>query len=287
MQKISPCLWYNNNAEEAAKFYQGIFNNVKILGTTVYDEASAKGSGQPVGSTLTVEFTLEDQTILCINGGDYFKHTPSLSFFVYCTSEKEIDEMWKKLSAGGRTYMGLDKYPWADKYGWAADKFGVQWQLMLAPNKNRVVPSFLLVNDMFGRGEEAIKFYSGIFGGSKIESMAKDPAKGTVMHAAFTLNNQPFNLMEGEGKHEYKPSEAFSLMINCDSQAEIDKYWDALVAGGGEHSQCGWLKDKFGFSWQVAPAFLSELKKDPKRGARVMAEVMKMTKLDYEKLKNA
>jgi predicted 3-demethylubiquinone-9 3-methyltransferase (glyoxalase superfamily) len=158
MQKISTCLWFDNQAEEAVNFYTSVFKNSKIESTTHYDENSAKASGMPEGSVLTVTFELEGRQFMALNGGPVFK----------------------------------------------------------------------------------------------------------------------FN-------------ESVSLVVNCDSQEEVDYYWDKLISGGGEESMCGWLKDKFGLSWQVVPTELGKLmsSKEPGKAQRVMAALLQMKKLDVNVLRNA
>lgn len=155
MQKITPFLWYDNQAEEAANYYVSTFKNSKVLKATRYNEASARASGQPQGSVMTVEFELDGQKFVAINGGPHFKLT-----------------------------------------------------------------------------------------------------------------------------------EAVSFVVNCENQEELDYFWERLSAGGTE-VQCGWLKDQFGLSWQVVPTILPELIKDPEKGPRAMAALMKMKKIDIETLKQA
>ena len=108
--------------------------------------------------------------------------------------------------------------------------------------------------------------------------------EGTVLTVEFTVNGQPFLALNGGP--QFKFTEAVSFMIPCEDQEEIDYYWNKLTEGG-EESMCGWLKDKYGLSWQVVPTILPELLKDPVKGSRVMAAFMKMRKFDIEKLKNA
>ena len=143
------------------------------------------------------------------------------------------------------------------------------------------------------KGEEAARFYASIFKNSKIGTIARygDAAskaagrpKGSVMTVAFTLNGQEFLALNG-GPH-FKFSEAISFMVNCENQKEIDEYW-AKLSEGGEEGPCGWLKDKYGLSWQIVPAALDEWMKDPKAAERVMAAVLKMKKLDINTLKEA
>jgi predicted 3-demethylubiquinone-9 3-methyltransferase (glyoxalase superfamily) len=123
-QKMVPCLWFDNQAEAAAQFYVSIFKNSKILGISHYGKASAKASGRPVGSVLTVDFEIEGRKFVALNGGPVFKFTPAISLMVNCKEQKEIDNLWKRLSA----------VPEAEQCGWLQDKYGVSWQ---------IVPDFL------------------------------------------------------------------------------------------------------------------------------------------------
>ena len=118
MQKITPCLWFDNQAEEAAKFYASIFKNSKIGNMTRYGEAAAKVSGRPNGSVMTVTFEIEGQEFVALNGGPHFTFSEANSFMVKCETQKEIDEMWEKLSQGGEK----------GQCGWLKDKYGLSWK---------------------------------------------------------------------------------------------------------------------------------------------------------------
>lgn len=120
MQKITPFLWFDNNAEEAVKFYTSIFKKSKILTVTRYEEAGAKASGRAKGSVMTVAFELEGQKFVALNGGPHFKFTEAVSFVVNCKNQAEIDKFWKKLSAGGKE----------GQCGWLKDKYGLSWQIV-------------------------------------------------------------------------------------------------------------------------------------------------------------
>ena len=120
MQKITPCLWFDNQAEEAAKFYASIFKNSKIGNMTRYGEAGAKVSGRPKGSVMTVTFEIEGQEFVALNGGPHFTFSEAISFMVKCETQKEIDEMWEKLSQGGEK----------GQCGWLKDKYGLSWQIV-------------------------------------------------------------------------------------------------------------------------------------------------------------
>jgi predicted 3-demethylubiquinone-9 3-methyltransferase (glyoxalase superfamily) len=144
-----------------------------------------------------------------------------------------------------------------------------------------------------GQAEEAANFYTSIFPNSKIDKIARSPADnpstpaGAVLTVDFTLDGRRFIGLNGGPDFHF--SEAISLSIDCQDQAEVDRYWDALIAGGGEESQCGWLKDRFGLSWQVVPRELNEMLKSPDREAakRAMEAMLEMQKLDVAKLRDA
>jgi len=140
-----------------------------------------------------------------------------------------------------------------------------------------------------GNAEEAVDFYTSIFRDSKITHVARygdhgPGPKGSVMVIAFDMNGQSFIALNGGPRFKFTP--AVSLVVNCDSQAAIDHYWNGLLAGGSA-MQCGWLTDKFGLSWQIVPSKIGEWTRDPVKGERVMAAVMKMVKLDIAELERA
>jgi predicted 3-demethylubiquinone-9 3-methyltransferase (glyoxalase superfamily) len=146
-----------------------------------------------------------------------------------------------------------------------------------------------------GNAEDAVKFYVSVFENSRIgqithytkeSSDASGQPVGRVMTIAFELDGQPFTAING-GPH-FKFNEAVSFVVNCESQDEIDYYWDKLSEGGDPKSQvCGWLKDRFGLSWQVTPSDLTELMRNPATTAAVMKEVLKMKKIDLATLRRA
>jgi predicted 3-demethylubiquinone-9 3-methyltransferase (glyoxalase superfamily) len=120
MQKITPFLWFNDQAEAAAKFYTSIFKKSKILNVARYNKASENRSGKPRGSVMTVVFELAGQKFIALNGGPHFKFTEAISFVVSCRTQREVDYFWKKLSAGGK----------AVQCGWLKDRYGVSWQIV-------------------------------------------------------------------------------------------------------------------------------------------------------------
>jgi predicted 3-demethylubiquinone-9 3-methyltransferase (glyoxalase superfamily) len=120
MQKITPFLWYDDKAEEAANFYVSIFKNSRVLNVTRYEEAGAKASGRPVGSVMTADFELDGQEFVALNGGPHFKFTEAISLVVNCETQAEIDEFWERLSEGGKK----------SRCGWLKDKYGLSWQVV-------------------------------------------------------------------------------------------------------------------------------------------------------------
>jgi predicted 3-demethylubiquinone-9 3-methyltransferase (glyoxalase superfamily) len=290
MQKITPFLWFDNQAEEAAKLYTSLFDGSKIGGVRRYGDA---GPG-PKGQVMTLTFQIAGSDFMALNGGPAFAFTPAVSFFVTCSSEKQIDTLWKKLSEGGKVLMEYGKYPFSEKYGWASDRYGLTWQLTLATGKpTKVTPFFLFVGKQNGKAEEAIAYWGSVLGVSAVQQLAqygpgqKEP-EGNVMHARFTLAGQEFMAMDSGQEHALSFNEAVSLFVDCKTQKEVDELWEKLTDGGQE-SQCGWLKDRYGVSWQIVPSVLGELlgSKNPAVSQSVMRAMLKMKKLDIKALQAA
>ena len=275
---IYPCLWFNGNAREAAEFYCSAFKNSAI-----------KSDNHTV---VIVEFA--GQKFMCLNGGPEFTINPSVSFYVACETEAETDRLWKVLLEDGSVLMPLDKYDWSRKYGWLQDRFGVNWQLAfgsISEIGQKFTPVLMFTGKQNGRAEEAIHFYTSIFQESAINGIMRYPkggndVEGAIQHAQFSLNKQLFMAMDSSLPHEYGFNEAISFVVDCENQEEIDYYWEKFTEGG-EEVQCGWLKDKFGVSWQIVPTILNELMSDPSRSERVINAFLKMKKFEIDKLLNA
>ncbi len=285
--KIVPHLWFDKEAKKAAQFYTSLFPNSAITNITTISET-------PSGNVDIVNFNLSGIDFMAINAGPMFKINPSISFYVYCGSNEEIDRLYKRLIENGSALMPLDKYPWSEKYAWVQDKFGLSWQLDIdnINSEQKILPSFLFVNEKSGKVKEAIEFYNSIFPNSKIlfESPFDKSAgvpDGTLLFAQFSLNGYLFNSMSGGNmKHEYDFNEALSLMVYCKDQQEINHYWEKLTAGGTEQP-CGWVKDKFGVSWQIVPEEMETMMrtKDKEQLERLTQAFFKMTKFDLEELR--
>ncbi|HBL78072.1 MAG: hypothetical protein A2W90_13365 [Bacteroidetes bacterium GWF2_42_66] len=275
---IYPCLWFDGKAKEAAEFYCSVFDDAVITAE----------------NPMVVTFESAGQKFMLLNGGPQFTLNPSVSFFVVCKTEKEVDNTWEKLIKDGSVLMGLDKYEWSDRYGWLQDRFGVSWQLFLGKMEDvgqKFSPSLMFTNAHAGKAEQAIQFYTSVFSNSSVTGIlrytADDPdVEGTVKHAQFSLGKKVFMAMDSSFPHMFSFNEAISFVVECETQEEIDYYWEKLSAVP-EAEQCGWLKDQFGVSWQIIPAILEQLMSDPSRSQRVVNAFLQMKKFDIEKLINA
>lgn len=277
-QKITPFLWYDGKAQEAAQFYTSIFNNSSI------------DSSNP----MITNFNLNGFQFMALNGGPQFKFTNAISLFVTFNTESQIDAVWEKLSQDGIVLMELNAYPWSKKYGWITDKYGLSWQLFLGEKDQQITPSLLFVKEQVGKAEDAINLYQSLFENSEIVLMDRfgdnfPGMENSIQFCEFTLNGQSFNAMESHIEHDFNFNEAFSFFISCENQEEVNYFWDNLIADGGQESQCAWLKDKFGVSWQVVPKLLMKLMGDSDRekANRVMQAMLKMKKIDCQLLQNA
>jgi len=297
MQKITPFLWFDTQAEEAANFYVSIFEKSKILDISHFPKEAEEASGKPAGSVMVVEFEIEGQRFSALNGGPHFKLTPAISFMVHCQKKEEVDTLYTALSDGGKALMPLDAYPFSERYAWIQDKYGVSWQLIFSNKvpKQKIVPSLMFAREYAGKAEEAMKFYVSIFENAEIGDISRygtenPPNKeGTIMYADFVLEGQQFVVMDSAAAHDFDFSGAISFVIDCKTQEEVDYFWEKL-GNGGETGQCGWINfDKFGITWQVVPEALGKLLSDPDpvKSGKVMAAMLEMKKIDIQELERA
>jgi len=296
-QKIVPHLWYDKEAKEAATFYTTLFPDSEVTSIKTIHNT-------PSGDCDIVSFKLWGYSFQSISAGPYFKFNPSISIMVNFdpSQDKEaktrIDVVWKKLSDGGKALMPLDKYPFSERYGWIADKYGLTWQLILTnpegESRPAIVPAFMFTKGVYGRAEEASDFYLSVFKNTKRGTLACYPAamgpdaEGKVMFTDFNLVGQWFAAMDGAGPHDFAFNEAISMIVKCDGQEEVDYYWEKLSAVP-ESEQCGWLKDKYGVSWQIVPKEMDEMmqKGTAERIDRVTKVFLSMKKFDLATLKAA
>ena len=283
MQKIKPFLWFDQQAEEAVDFYTTVFKNAK-KGEAVRNN----------GAVLVQDFWLDGQKFSALNGGPMFQFNPSVSFYVVCETEAETDATWQQLAEGGQVLMPLDQYPWSQKYGWVQDRFGLSWQISWGKIEEvgqKCTPLLMFCGAQQGRAEEALQLYTALFADASVDGImyygaGEQGPEGQVVHAQFKLNGETFMVMDSGVEQPFTFNEAVSFVVNCDTQEEVDFFWEKLIADGGQESQCGWLKDKFGVSWQIIPEALPRLLGDPDPAVaqRAMAAMKQMKKIDIAKL---
>jgi predicted 3-demethylubiquinone-9 3-methyltransferase (glyoxalase superfamily) len=277
MQKITPHLWFDTEAVEAMEFYMSVFPNGAVTFKTQIKNT-------PSGDCDIVGFTLMGFAFQAISAGPYFKINPAISFHVKCHTVDVVREIWHKLLPGGKALMELGEYPFSQQYGWIEDKFGVSWQLIYTEDKTaeQITPALMFTQAVSGRAEEAGSFYASIFPRSALQVMAryrKDEApelSGTVKYAQLILCDQEFGVMDSAQAHDFTFSEGVSLIISCKDQEEIDYFWDMLSAVP-EAEQCGWVKDRFGVSWQILPENLAVMmEKNPEKTAPALLQMKKI-----------
>ena len=289
-QKITPHLWYDKEAKEAAQFYVSTFKDGKIKNSTTLH-------GTPSGDTDLLTIELFGQEFTLISAGPLFKFNPSVSFLVACASKEETDALYSTLSKGGSVLMPLDTYPFNERYAWITDKYGLSWQLMTfgkSPAGQKITPTVMFTGKVAGKCEEAINFYASAFHNSSIGeimrySQGEEPdTAGTIKHASYKLEDEGFAAMDSARVHNFSFNEAISFIVHCETQEEIDYYWNKLSADP-KAEICGWLKDRYGFSWQVVPNVMDRMMQsgDEIAIARVTEAFLKMKKFDIAALVKA
>jgi predicted 3-demethylubiquinone-9 3-methyltransferase (glyoxalase superfamily) len=275
-KQITPCLWFDSQAKEAAALYCSAFQESKITAQ----------------SPIVSEIAVSGYKFILLDGGPMFKPNPSISFYFICEDERELEHAWSTLIKDGTVLMAMDKYPWGEKYGWLSDKFGISWQLALGKISDvgqKITPCLMFTGQQYGRVDEAIAHYSSIFKNPKVDGILRYTAnespdqEGKVKHAQIALDGQKIMLMESAASHNFTFTEGVSLTVYCETQEEIDYYWKELTESG-EESMCGWLKDKFGVSWQIIPSILGKIMNDPAKAGKAAQAFMSMRKLNIEQI---
>lgn len=231
IQPIYPCLWFDANAKEAAEYYRTVFPNSAITGE----------------SPVVINFESSGQRFIFINGGPMFKINSSISIFVLCESEMEVDQKFTP------TLMFA-----GDQNGMAREAIGFYTSVF----KDSDIKGIL----EYGKDDEDVE--------------------GNVKHAQFNLGKTVFMAMDSSIPDPPAFNEGFSFVVECANQAEIDYYWD-MFTREGEESMCGWCRDQYGVWWQILPAILNDLMNDPDRSERVTQAFLKMKKFDIETLLKA
>ncbi|ALC06186.1 hypothetical protein CDES_08970 [Corynebacterium deserti GIMN1.010] len=300
MQKFIPSIWCPGTADEAAAFYQDAFSDfpggVEILETVRYPEEGLLDFQQPLaGKTLTIDLSIAGFRFTLVNAGEEFTPNPSISFMLIFDTIRDPqarehqDGVWEKLLAGGSELMPIGKYPFSPRYGWVQDKFGVSWQLIQSAPEEQAGPS-VITSLMFGgaaqnKAVEAQEFYVKVFPNSAIGPRAPygeptGPATAeAVSFSQFQLDGEWVFAMDSGVEQDFSFTEGVSLIYEAHGQEELDAIWDALSAVP-EAEACGWLKDKFGVSWQIVPDNMAELMSKPGAYEKLM-EMKKIMIADF------
>ncbi|MDF2382643.1 VOC family protein [Nostoc ellipsosporum NOK] len=274
---IYPCIWFNDDAAAAVQRYISVFPEARIATET----------------PMVTIFRIANQQFMTLNGGPEFRPNPSISFYVTFADAAALEEAWRQLSADGHILMALDKYDWSPRYGWLMDAWGVNWQLTIAGEKQdySVTPLLMFCGEHQNQAAEAIAYYQQLFPASTVDFIVQyQPGQSKtgegVVHSIFRLAGSPLRAMDSAVPQPFTFDQGVSMVISCDTQEEIDHYWQQLT-NGGEESQCGWCRDRFGVWWQVVPSVLSQLMSDRERAPRVMQALLKMKKFDIAALERA
>lgn len=293
--KIVPCVWLDDRAEVAARTYARIFPGARTVAVSHYPESMDNPSGRPRGSVLTVEVELAGQRFTLLDGGPIFRPNPSISFFVHVAGPAEADALYGQLADGGQPLMPIGTYPWSPRYGWIQDRFGVSWQVIAARRPAggaTIVPCLMFSGAQRGRALDAMRTYAGVFPDSRVGDVERYEAGegpgGGVKHGRMVLAGQELVAMDSHVSNDVKFDEGLSLQVMCAGQGEVDRYWAALSAGGSQ-GPCGWVKDRYGLSWQVVPDQIGRWMSTPDAGARdrAFAALMQMGKPDVAALDRA
>ncbi len=289
---IEPCLWIDSDRlQEAVQLYVDAIPNSRINMVDTY-----KNAGPNFDQTVCVfEFELAGRRLQAFGGGSHQELNPSISLKFASSDRETVERVGAALLEGGFELMPFGSYPWSEYFGWVSDRYGVTWQVLVEPVETAIVaPAMMFVGDQYGRAGEAIELYTSLFPDSGVDVLqlfgdesAAD--RGKVLYSMIHLAGQRFDLTDSGVGHSFQFNDMVSLAVMCEGQAEVDRYWDGLIAGGGEPVQCGWLKDRFGVSWQVVPRRFTELLRSgsPDQAAAVIRCMINQVKIDVAELEAA
>ena len=280
-QVITPAIWCDGTADEAAQFYTDVFRDASI-------------AEQVPGLAATV--SIHGFKLSLINGGNQYAPNPSISCILNFDpllfggeeqARAYLDELYERLSTGG-VLMELGEYPFSPRYAWVRDRFGMTWQLMLTdPDGDPrpfVIPSFMFGGTNHAHAEEATNAWIALFDDSRRGALYRyeegGPLEaGTVMFTDFTLRGTWMAATDSGTFHDFTFTPGVSMIVSCRDQEEIDRYWAGLSAVP-EAERCGWCVDRWGVSWQVVPHNIAELMAD----AATRDKILHMGKIDLAKL---
>jgi predicted 3-demethylubiquinone-9 3-methyltransferase (glyoxalase superfamily) len=282
MAHVVPHLWFDREAVAAAEFYVTLFEHSKI-------QFVNQIKNTPSGDCDIVNFQLAGQGFSAISAGPQFKLNPSISLMVHSTSEEEVNRLWAALSESGVVRMPLGAYPFSPLFGWVDDRFGVSWQLFLdgtQEHPQKITPCLLFSNAVSGQAKAAMEHYESVFKRTRINQLFLEDNR--VSYGSFELNGYTIVAMDNVNPAAFAFNEAFSLMVFCEGQEEIDAIWERLSAVPTAEA-CGWLKDAYGVSWQILPRNLGQYLGGgtPEQNKRATQAMLKMKKLDLAALERA
>ena len=280
-QVITPAMWCDGTADEAAQFYADVFHDASI-------------AEQAPGLAATV--SIHGFKLSLINGGNQYAPNPSISCILNFDpllfggeeqARAYLDELYERLSTGG-VLMELGEYPFSPRYAWVRDRFGMTWQLMLTdPDGDPrpfVIPSFMFGGTNHANAEEATDAWIALFDNARRGALYRYEEggpldAGTVMFTDFTLRGTWMAATDSGTFHDFTFTPGVSMIVSCRDQEEIDRYWAGLSAVP-EAERCGWCVDRWGVSWQVVPHNIAELMAD----AATRDKILHMGKIDLTKL---
>ena len=280
-QVITPAIWCDGTADEAAQFYADVFRDASI-------------AEQAPGIAATV--SIHGFRLSLINGGNQYAPNPSISCILNFDpllfggeeqARAYLDELYERLSTGG-VLMELGEYPFSPRYAWVRDRFGMTWQLMLTdPDGDPrpfVIPSFMFGGTNHANAEEATDAWIALFDNARRGALYRYEEggpldAGTVMFTDFTLRGTWMAATDSGTFHDFTFTPGVSMIVSCRDQEEIDRYWAGLSAVP-EAERCGWCIDRWGVSWQVVPHNIAELMAD----AATRDKILHMGKIDLAKL---
>ena len=290
MQKIIPHLWYDKEALEAATWYVSLFENSKIGHVSTISDT-------PSGDAQMIEFDLAGVSFSAISAGPFFTLNPAISLMVACDTREEVQRLYELLKEGATLLMPLGEYPFSQSYVWLQDKYGLNWQLMFTEwtkEVQKIRPVLLFSGDVCGKARQAMDYYATVFPETKTgivnyyaDGEAEDD-RAKVSYAEIEIYGTSFVVMDHGAGGEFSFNEAFSFMVPCENQEEIDYFWDKL-SYVPEAEACGWLKDQFGLSWQITPEYMQDVfvHGTQEEAKRVTEAFLKMKKFDLVALEQA
>ncbi len=281
--KIIPHLWFDKEAAEAVDFYTRILSDAK-------KNESCTIKDTPSGDAEVISFQLANLDMMAISGGPYFKLNESASLMISCKSKDDVQRLYDELSVGGAILMPLGEYFFNPYYVWLRDRFGLNWQLSWKEELEAdywIEHNFLFGGSACGRAEEALDFYATVipnthkgFVNRYNEGEAYD-ARAKINYGELVMEDRKMIFMDHGHGGDAEFTEAFSLMLICEDQDEVDFFTEKLSAVP-EAQMCGWVKDQFGISWQIVPKVLRDAYQfaTDRQLAEIHQAILKMKKLD-------